>query len=878
MPDETRISLATATLVFLSVLAGLSTCAALDATMINACVLDGAGLPLSDVTVEVYDQSGAPLGNGITSSIGCVNVDAGSSPGPFLARTQNSRGYTDELYDSQPCAGPCDVTRGELIFASNPFIGFQLSFNDLRYNNGPVIHSPNIYYIFYGDWSQYGAASAILEDFASHIGGSAYFGSNTSFYDTSGPNGQRVPVFNSATYKGAVFDSSYSQGKVLDPDAVANVIGSALSAGSLPADPSGVYFVFSSPDVGGLDRNGNAFCASLCAWHDYVSAQGRTFVAAWIGHPYHCAASGSRACGAGAGNTLNGDAGADAMVSVIAHELNESATDPMVGSGWYSPAPGESGNTEVGDRCSSFTGLTYFAIATGLPANVHFGSRDYLIQGTLVGDPSRDYCAIGNESIRGALEASGKPAPLAERCGAVTAMAAYNGGLLVAFDDHLCGADGYSVEWFPDPLGKGVTIKAGMCSPVTAMTAYDGGLLVAYSHVSCTANESRIVWLAHPDRSLDGGAEVRGAACAAVTAMAVYDPPHQAGPGGLLVALDHSAPCAAGGQSVEWYRNPLSGNGATIVNAGGCSPLTALAGYDGGVLAAFDSVGCQSGQNGIQFLPRPDQSLNGTPVSDLGAASVKALVPYGGGVLVASTGIGGGSQADEPQSGVQWAADGLDIRGLQNVFRGGATISALAAVDGGLMAALGVPGTADMVFLASPIASPPARWELSVAALAGQGRIASKDGTIACPGNCVASFETGATVVLDATPAAGSVFSGWSGACAGMTRCSVTMNADETVGAAFAAGPPAAPSNLAATALSPRQVRLRWQDNAHGKASFHIEMRVGTAFQEVGVVSATTSSWVKRGLTPHTRYVFRVRAENTVGFSAYSKRAAVVTP
>jgi hypothetical protein len=374
-------------------------------------------------------------------------------------------------------------------------------------------------------------------------------------------------------------------------------------------------------------------------------------------------------------------------------------------------------------------------------------------------------------------------------------MATYNGGLLAAFDDHLCGAGSYSVEWFQDPLGKGVTIESGMCSPVTAMTAYDGGLLVAYANAGCTANDSRIVWVAHPDQTLAGATEVRGASCAAVTAMAVYTPPAQPAPGGLLVALDNSAPCAAGGQSVEWYPKPLSGKRATVVSASGCSPLTALAGHHGGVLAAFNSIGCQGGQNGIQFLPRPDHGLGGTPVSELGTASVAALVPYAGGVLVAYTGLGGGTQADRPQSGVQWAADGLDIRNLQNVFQGGAAISALAAVDGGLMAALAVPGTAAMIFLPAPVA-----------------------------------------------------------------------------------GPPAAPSNLSATALTPRRVRLHWQDNANGRASFHIEMRVGSAFQEVGAVSGTTSSWVKRGLTPHTRYVFRVRAENTAGASGYSNRAAVVMP
>ena len=89
---------------------------------------------------------------------------------------------------------------------------------------------------------------------------------------------------------------------------------------------------------------------------------------------------------------------------------------------------------------------------------------------------------------------------------------------------------------------------------------------------------------------------------------------------------------------------------------------------------------------------------------------------------------------------------------------------------------------------------------------------------------------------------------------------------------------PAAPSSLTASALSPRQVQLQWQDNSSGQASFHIEMRIASGFQEVAVVPAGATAWVKRGLRPHTRYVFRVRAENTAGYSGYSNRASVLTP
>jgi Divergent InlB B-repeat domain/Fibronectin type III domain len=57
---------------------------------------------------------------------------------------------------------------------------------------------------------------------------------------------------------------------------------------------------------------------------------------------------------------------------------------------------------------------------------------------------------------------------------------------------------------------------------------------------------------------------------------------------------------------------------------------------------------------------------------------------------------------------------------------------------------------------------------------------------INCGDECANTYNAGATVMLTATPDAGSVFSGWSGGgCAGTGQCVMNMNANRTVTAVF---------------------------------------------------------------------------------------------
>jgi hypothetical protein len=81
----------------------------------------------------------------------------------------------------------------------------------------------------------------------------------------------------------------------------------------------------------------------------------------------------------------------------------------------------------------------------------------------------------------------------------------------------------------------------------------------------------------------------------------------------------------------------------------------------------------------------------------------------------------------------------------------------------------------------------------------GSGTVTSNPAGINCGNDCSESYDQGTSVTLTATPASGSTFGGWSGACSGTGTCVVIMNADIAVTAALSARPPAisvSPSSL----------------------------------------------------------------------------------
>lgn len=91
-----------------------------------------------------------------------------------------------------------------------------------------------------------------------------------------------------------------------------------------------------------------------------------------------------------------------------------------------------------------------------------------------------------------------------------------------------------------------------------------------------------------------------------------------------------------------------------------------------------------------------------------------------------------------------------------------------------------------LTLTAQTSASPSTSLNLAVTeAGTGSGTVTSSPAGINCKPTCSAAFAAGTSVKLTPVAAAGSYFAGWSGACRGISACTVTMNGNLSATATF---------------------------------------------------------------------------------------------
>ncbi|PKI49928.1 hypothetical protein CRG98_029670 [Punica granatum] len=286
---------------------------------------------------------------------------------------------------------------------------------------GPVLASPiSLYIIWYGHWNPvhqatirdfiYSLSSASSSSSASYPSVSAWWRTVRLYTDQTGSN-----VTGTIDLSGQFYNFKYSHGADLSRLDVQSIIRNAVTShpNGLPLDPqSGLYLVLTSIDVQVQD-----FCRAVCGFHYFTfpNVVGATVPYAWVGHsgaqcPGMCAypfawpkdyyGKPPPSTSTGGNNLMrppNGDPGVDGMISVIAHELAEASTNPLVNA-WYA-GDDPTAPAEIADMCLGVYGTGGGGGYAGVVSKDSWGNgynlngvrgRRYLVQ--WVWDPVRRRC------------------------------------------------------------------------------------------------------------------------------------------------------------------------------------------------------------------------------------------------------------------------------------------------------------------------------------------------------------------------------------------------------------------------------------------------------------------------------------------------------
>ncbi|MBU6259348.1 MAG: hypothetical protein KGL18_08730 [Burkholderiales bacterium] len=242
----------------------------------------------------------------------------------------------------------------------------------IKWNGGPVLTTPNVHLIWYGNWNQGNGSDtpsgqSIVSDFIHGVSASPYLMINSLY---TGSGGTAVTGSLGTTFQGT---DAYSRGSRLRDSDIAKIVSTYITNSGIK-DPNAVYFVLTSSDV----AETSGFCSKYCGWHTSATIQGANIKYSFVGNANRCLS----ACAAQSTGP-NGNAGVDGMVSVVAHELEETMTDPNPRTGWA-----DSNGAENGDKCAWTFGQSLALAPNGayynmtLPA-LSVASRNYLVQRNL---------------------------------------------------------------------------------------------------------------------------------------------------------------------------------------------------------------------------------------------------------------------------------------------------------------------------------------------------------------------------------------------------------------------------------------------------------------------------------------------------------------
>ncbi|KAL6127853.1 hypothetical protein ACLB2K_071214 [Fragaria x ananassa] len=270
----------------------------------------------------------------------------------------------------------------DLAFGDNKKFEGSSEFVHLKYHMGPVLTADiTVHTIWYGTWQR--RQKKIIREFINSISAAdskppsvaGWWKTVQLYTDQTGHN-----ISRSVRLGAEKNDRFYSHGKALTRLSIQSVIKSAVSATTrpLPTNPQGgLYLLLTSDDVTVQD-----FCGQVCGFHYFTfpSIVGYTLPYAWVGNsakqcPGICAypfAVPEYMPGLKPLKSPNGDVGVEGMISVIAHEIAELASNPLVNA-WYA-GQDPTAPVEIADLCEGIYGTGGGGSYTGQLMDDHDGA------------------------------------------------------------------------------------------------------------------------------------------------------------------------------------------------------------------------------------------------------------------------------------------------------------------------------------------------------------------------------------------------------------------------------------------------------------------------------------------------------------------------
>jgi len=258
----------------------------------------------------------------------------------------------------------------------------------IAYHGGPIITTQKVQAIYWASRPIYaggptpgttGAGSgdgSLIGFFLNHIGGSSYYGINTTYYDGSNNHVQNTVTY---TRYWASNTGVPAAGASVSDAAVRQKILDGISSGALTWDPNTVYTVFSDS---GVNLGGNFVPGGYCAYHNFWTQFFPSRVYKYAVMPHDIDIDLQNIPDTWCSKWIldygspNADAAADVEVNALAHEIEETNTDPQINA-WYDLFNGQ--KYENADKCwRQFD--PYYTTANGSRADMNLGGRDFLVQ------------------------------------------------------------------------------------------------------------------------------------------------------------------------------------------------------------------------------------------------------------------------------------------------------------------------------------------------------------------------------------------------------------------------------------------------------------------------------------------------------------------